>query len=183
MRWEFLNPKNQKNLIEGVKLFPLKVNRDQRGVLVETLKKNWPEVFGKNLPFAQAYYSITNPGIARDEKLWHYHPTSQVDRFVVIKGKAVFALYDWRLNSKTKGTLNLFLMGEENGDEGQFLLLIPKNVLHGFTVVGKNPCYLLNFPTRLYDKKEEGRVGLAEVGVKFLDGTPFSWEIIRQYFK
>ncbi len=182
MDLEFLSLNNQKNLIDGVKLFKLKVNRDPRGVLVETLKTNWPEVFNENLPFAQTYYSITNPGVARDEDLWHCHPTKQVDRFVIIKGQAVFALFDNQKGSPTFGQLNLFLMGEGNSDDNQFLLLVPKNVLHGFCAVGKEPCYLLNYPTSLYDPKEEGRFPFAEAGAKLADGTPFSWKLVRDSF-
>ncbi len=182
MALEFLSLNNQKNLIDGAKLFKLRVNRDPRGVLVETLKTSWPEVFSDDLPFAQTYYSITMPGVARDEELWHCHPTKQIDRFVIIKGNAVFALYDNRKSSKTFGQLNLFLMGEGNNDDNQFLLLVPKNVLHGFCAVGNDPCYLINYPTTLYDKAEEGRFSYEEVGAKLPDGRLFSWQIIREEF-
>lgn len=183
MKLNFLDLNNQKGLINEAKLFKLKINQDQSGVLVETLKNTWSEVYNQNLPFAQAYYSVTPPGLARDENLWHCHPTKQVDRFVIIKGNAVLALYDWRRESKTFGVLNLFLMGEKNSDENQFLLLIPKNVLHGFLSVGPDPCYLLNYPTSLYDKMEEGRIPFAKAGVTFEDSKPFSWALIREAFK
>lgn len=97
-------------------------------------------------------------------------------------GDIIVALYDRRENSRTKGKLNLFKMGEGNGDEDQFLLLIPKNVLHGFCVVSKSDAVIMNYPTALYDKAEEGRLPLEEAGAKFEDGTPFSWEKIRKEF-
>ncbi|MFH0863840.1 MAG: dTDP-4-dehydrorhamnose 3,5-epimerase family protein [Candidatus Gottesmanbacteria bacterium] len=180
---EFLNLRNKKNLIEGVILYKLNVHRDPRGILVETIRNDWLDVLNINLPFAQSYYSITPSGTARDEELWHVHPTKQVDRFVVIKGNAVFAVYDWRDNSKTKNVLNLFMMGEGNGDNDQFLLIIPKNVLHGFCAIGESPCYLINYPTALYDKSEEGRVSHNEVNIRLDDSSPFSWKTIRDYFK
>lgn len=180
---DFLSLKNQKNLISGVKLFKLKVNRDERGFLTETLKTGWKEILNEEFPFTQTYYSQTNAWIARDENQWHYHPTKQRDRFVVLKGNLVVAIYDWRKNSPTKGFLNLFPMGEKNGDDDQFLLFIPLNVLHGFTNVGPKPCYLLNYPTSLYDPQEEGRAPMEKAGVKFEDGSPFAWEVIRQKFK
>lgn len=165
--------KNQP-LIADVVTFPLKVNRDERGILVESLKTNWDKVFDAKLrPFAQCYYSITQPGVARDADRWHYHPTRQEDRFVVIAGDVIFTLYDWRQNSKTQGRLNLFAMGESQGDEGQYLLLIPVNVLHCYKVVSKKPAVLINFPTTLYDPKEEGRVSFKEV--KLSDGSYFAW--------
>lgn len=180
LKFQTLN--NQENIIADVKIFKLKVNRDQRGLLMENLKTSWQEIFNKELPFGQNYCSVTNPGFARDENLWHQHP-DQTDRFVVIKGNAVFALFDVRPNSKTKDVLNLFLMGEKNGDDNQYLLTIPPEVLHGFCTVGNEPCYLLGFPTLVYDPKQEGRVPFTKAGVTFTDGTPFSWASIREALK
>lgn len=163
-------------LIKDVVVYPLKVNRDDRGILVESLKANWNKVFdSKRRPFTQCYYSITKPGVARDTDRWHYHPTKQEDRFVVISGDIIVALYDWRKNSKTYGTLNLFAMGKPGGDEGQYLLLIPVNVLHCFKNIGKKEAIILNFPTKLYDPKEEGRIPFKEV--KFPDGAYFNWSL------
>lgn len=184
MKLEFLTFQNQKNLIGGVILHKLTMHRDQRGMLVETLREDWSDVFERPvLQFGQSYFSITKPGFARDEDKWHVHPTKQVDRFVVVEGSAVVALYDSRENSKTKATLNLFLMGEVNGDRNQYLLLIPKNVLHCFCTVGRKPCYLVSFPDHIYDPKEEGRIPFSEVNVRFQNGTPFSWETIREHFR
>ncbi len=183
MELEFLGINNQHNLIDGVKLFKLKVNKDQRGSLTETFKTNWPDIYSEDFPFAQSYCSITNPGYARDEDRWHFHPTKQTDRFVVVKGSAVFALYDSRKASKTFGILNLFLTGEANGDDGQYLLVIPREVLHGFCVVSNEPCYLISYISTLYDPKEEGRLLFSESGVKLPDGSPFSWNTIRKHFE
>lgn len=159
--------------IQDVVVYPLKVNQDERGILVEVLKRNWQEVFSSERPFAQGYFSETQPGTARDKDRWHYHPTKQEDRFVVIKGEIALVLYDWRKNPKTYGRLNLFKM---TGKE-PYLLLIPRNVLHCFKVVSETPAILLNFPTTLYDKEEEGRVAFKEV--KFSDGSCFDWSLIH----
>lgn len=167
-------------LIKDVITYPLKVNRDERGTLVESLKTNWPEVFDKEKkPFAQCYYSITQPGVARDENRWHYHPHKQEDRFVIIKGNIIVALYDWRQKSKTFGTLNLFPMGESQGEAGQYLLLIPQNVLHCFKVSQEKPAILLNFPTNLYDPQEEGRISFEKI--KLADGRYFSWGKVEPF--
>lgn len=176
---KFLDAKNQENLISDVVTHPLTVNRDRRGVLVEVLKSTWTDVYDpKKLPRAQSYYSLTHPGFARDEHAWHYHP-NQWDRFAVAQGDAILALYDWREGSSTKGVLNLFLMGERNGD-ARYLLLIPANVLHSFTAIGERDCLLLGIPTHLYDPKEEGRIAFSKVPVSLPDGTAFSWEKVRK---
>ena len=174
----YFNLKDKKySLIDGVVVYPLKVNRDDRGILVESLKIDWDQVFDSKLrPFTQCYYSQTNPGVARDADRWHYHPTKQEDRFVVISGDIVIALYDWRKNSKTYGVLNLFRVGDSQTDDDQCLLLIPINVLHCLKNIGKKKAILLNFPTKLYDSKEEGRIPFKEV--KLSNGTTFDWSLI-----
>lgn len=164
-------------IIQDVVVHPLKVNRDPRGILVETIKSDWPDIFGSNLPFSQNYFSQTSSNTARDENQWHVHPTKQIDRFVVIQGEILVALYDWRKESSTHNLLNLFLMGEVKDDKGYYNLLIPQNVLHCFLVVSKKPAIILNFPTTIFDKKEEGRVAFKDV--KFIDGQFFSWNNIR----
>lgn len=167
-------------LISGVVTRKLEVHGDSRGMLVETLRIDWPDLFDHKMrPFAQSYYSVTRPGIARDEDRWHVH-RKQEDRVVVLFGDIVLALYDWRADSPTNGRLNLFKMGESQGPLKQFAILIPKNVLHAFVVVSKVPAVLLNYPTRLYDPGDEGRVPFQEVAVRFENGDLFSWDIVRQ---
>lgn len=180
---DILTYQNQKDLIEGIKLHQLKINRDSRGLLVETLKETWSDIFHRpKLQFGQSYCSVTLPGFARDEDKWHNHPTKQTDRFVIIKGSAVFALYDPRKGSPTSGKLNLFLMGEKNSDDNQYVILIPQGIYHGFCTVGEEPCYLLGYPNQPYDPSEEERIPFADSGAKFSDGTPFSWDVIRKQF-
>lgn len=176
------NLKKTEKLIDGVVLHKLYFHGDPRGLLVETLKNTWDDVYSETLPFTQSYCSITNPGVARDEDQWHNHPTKQYDRFVFVKGRAVTAIYDWRKESKTYGTLNLFVMGDTKEEE-QYLLVIPKNVLHGFCAIGTEPAILMASPSHLYDKDEEGRVPFADVHATIPDGTEFSWDIVRKHFK
>lgn len=179
---EFLSLKNQTSLIAGIKLHKLIVHRDDRGLLMETIKIGWENVCDESLPFGQTYYSVTNPGFARDENEWHNHPTKQVDRFVVLQGEVVIACYDWRKDSPTYGVLNLFHMGESNGDDNQYLLLIPKNVLHSTCNVGKTPLLYLGNPSTIYDPKEEGRIPMKDIDARLPDGRPFSWQAIRDEF-
>jgi dTDP-4-dehydrorhamnose 3,5-epimerase len=175
--------KNQENLIDGVVLHQLKINLDPRGTLVEALKADWADVYDpEKLPFAMQYFSITRPNIARDEDLWHVHKF-QTDRFVAISGDMVVAIFDPRSGSKTYGVLNLFPMGQTFGEDNQFLLLIPPDTYHGFLTIGAEEVVLENFPTKLYNLSDEGRIPHSEAQVKLKDGTPFSWNLIRQNFK
>lgn len=174
-----LKNKDKFRLVAGVLLYPLKVNKDDSGILVETLRTDWKDIYGKDREFAMQYYSVTSPGVARDEKVWHLHPTVQEDRFLVAYGEIITAVADNREDSETFGLLNLFHMRSQ---VGPYILLIPKKTLHGFMVVSKTPAVLLNFPTSLYDPKEENRVPYDVAKVKFSDGSIFNWEIVRKLF-
>lgn len=178
---EFITLKNKDNteLIKDVLLYPLKVNKDESGILVETLRKDWKNIYGDGREFSMQYFSVTDPGVARDEKVWHLHPNYQEDRFLVARGEIVTAVADQREGSPTKGLLNLFYM---SAYEEPYIVLIPKNTLHGFMVVSKEPAVLLNFPTGLYNLKEEGRVPYEQAKVKVADGTSFSWDLVRREF-
>jgi dTDP-4-dehydrorhamnose 3,5-epimerase len=165
-------------VIHDVVIRSLTVNRDDRGSLTECLKTSWNDVYDeKHLPFAQMYYSKTLPGVARDEDQWHFHPGGQQDRFGVISGDIVVGLYDNREGSESQGLLNLFWLGERLGDTGQYLLVIPPRVLHGYVVVSDEPATMFNFPSRLYDPAEEERIDMAEIQMR--DGEPFSWEKVN----
>ena len=170
MNYQYITLANQKNLIEGVTLRKLIFHKDQSGTLMEILRSDWPDVFGKNLPFAMQYLSITPSGIVRDKDQWHVHK-NQEDRFICIKGRIVVAIYDPRPSSRTSDQLNLFLMGPQKEEE-MYLLVIPRGTYHGFMVVSKEPGYLLNFPTALYTGKDEGRV----------TNNQFNWQDIRNDF-
>ena len=157
MNYTYLDLNNQKDLIEGVILRKLVIHKDGSGTLVETLRRDWNDVFDeKELNFAMQYISVTPPGEIRDSDKWHVHK-SQKDRFICVSGKIVTALYDPREGSKTKNALNLFLMGPEKKEE-MLMVVIPQDVYHGFMVVSKEPGYLLNFPTQLYTGEDEGRI-------------------------
>lgn len=180
MEFITLENKDTTTLIKDVLLYPLKVNRDKSGILIETLRRDWKDIYGENREFAMQYFSVTNPWVARDEDVWHYHPTVQEDRFLVAYGEVITAIADTREDSPTKGLLNLFYM---KADQTPFVLLIPKETLHGFMVVSKTPAVLLNFPTALYNPHEEGRTSYEDAGIKLSDGTPFKWESVRNFLQ
>jgi len=179
---EFITLKNKDKvkLIDGVMLYPLTVHPDESGgILVETLRKDWQGIYGENREFFMQYYSETDSGIARDESVWHLHPTYQEDRFLLAKGEIVVAIADQREASLTKGLLNLFHVTSRIDP---YIVLIPHNTLHGFMVVSQEPAILMNYPTGLYNPKEEGRVPYNQAQVKTSEGELFSWDLVRKEF-
>lgn len=127
-------------MIEGVKTIPLKPNVDERGFLMELLRKD-DEHF---IQFGQAYLSMNYPGVVR---AWHWHE-KQTDFWVVAKGTIKAACYDLRENSPTRGSVAEFFLG----DNHRALLIIPHGVAHGYKTIGTEPSLLINFPTEPYDR-------------------------------
>jgi len=178
---QFITPQNKdgQKLIHDIVMHPLKVNKDESGILVETLRTDWQDVYGPGREFAMQYFSVTPSGVIRDEKVWHYHPGGQEDRFLVAQGEIVVAVADGRKGSPTEGLLNLFYM---HAADDPYLLVIPKQTLHGFMTVSKSDAVLLNFPTRLYDPNEEVRVPHEEAEIKNAEGRLFSWGQVKKVF-
>jgi len=125
-------------MIEGVRIKQLKVIPDERGLVMEMMRDD-DDFYQK---FGQVYLSVVYPGVVKG---WHYHK-KQTDHFVIVKGMAKVVLYDTREDSKTKGEVNEFFMGEHN----PILLVIPPFVLHGMKGIGPEAAYLVNTPTEHY---------------------------------
>lgn len=174
-----LENKESQKIIKDVLLHSLKVNQDETGgVLVETLRRDWEGIYGEGREFAMQYFSITSPGLARDETQWHLHQ-KQEDRFLVVSGEVVVSIADYRKDSETQGVLNLFYIRPLIDP---YIVLIPKGTLHGFLSVGDSDAILLNFPTQVYNPEDELRVSYDEANIKTTEGQFFTWDKVREKF-
>lgn len=177
-----VTPDDSTSRVEGAVLHALTIHRDPRGTLTELLRADWPEVvFGDRMPFAQVYTSTTGPGVARDADRWHVHE-HQTDRFYCLRGRIVVAIADPREDSPTRGNLMLVELAASDDAPAPLLVTIPPRTLHGFVVTSPGPATLLNFPTRLYDAGDEGRVPFDTAAVTFPDGTPFDYDLVRRWY-
>ena len=167
--------------VADVVLRDLRVNRDPRGTLTELLRADWPDVFGEAMPFAQVYTSTTAPGVARDVDRWHVH-RHQTDRFYCVAGRIVVPIADVRPDSPTRGRIMLIELAAGDDAPAPLMVTIPPGTLHGFVVTSAGPATLLNFPNRLYDPNDEGRLPFAEAGVVLPDGSPFSYQTVRALY-
>ncbi len=130
-------------LIDGVKIVRLRMIPDERGRLMEILRRDWEGMFDE---FGQCYMTTGYPGVV---KAWHYHE-HQDDHFCVVHGMMKVVLYDPREDSPTKGVVNEFFMGDKN----PLLLKIPKFVYHGFKTISENEALVINLPTNTYNYSE-----------------------------
>ena len=128
-------------MIDGVKVKKLKVVPDDRGRLMEILRRD-EELFEQ---FGQVYVTTAYPGII---KAWHYHKL-QSDNFTCVTGKIRLALYDSRKDSPTYREVNEFVLSFEE----PILVHIPPFIYHGFKCVDKKESIIINTVTEPYNKQ------------------------------
>ena len=146
-------------MIEGVKIKTLRVIPDERGRLMEILRRD-DEIFTK---FGQIYITTAYPGVI---KAWHYHRI-QTDNLVAIAGMAKVALYDARENSPTYKKVEEYFMGVHN----PLLIQIPPMVYHGYKCISSEEAVVINCPTEPYNRTtpDECRVD------PFNNDIPYNW--------
>ncbi|NIM59704.1 MAG: dTDP-4-dehydrorhamnose 3,5-epimerase, partial [Candidatus Aminicenantes bacterium] len=126
-------------MIKGVKTKNLKAIPDERGRLMEILRKD-DSLFSK---FGQVYMTTAYPEVV---KAWHLHE-KQVDNVVCIQGMIKLVLYDPRKKSSTYKEVNQFLIGIHN----PMLIQIPAGVYHGWMCVSVEEAIIINIPTEVYN--------------------------------
>ena len=129
-------------MIEGVIIKKLRVIPDERGRLMEILRRD-DEVFEG---FGQVYMTTAYPGVVKG---WHYHK-KQSDNMAVVKGTMKIVLYDGREDSPTYKEVNEFFVGEHN----PILVHIPRYVYHGFKCVSTEEAIVVNTPTETYNYED-----------------------------
>ena len=135
-------------MIKGVKTKNLKAIPDERGRLMEILRKD-DSLF---LKFGQVYMTTTYPNVV---KAWHMHE-KQTDNVACILGMIKLVLYDPRKKSSTYNEVNQFLIGIHN----PMLVQIPAGVYHGWMCVSAEEAIIINIPTEVYnyEKPDEKRL-------------------------
>lgn len=148
-------------MIEGVKTKKLKVVPDERGRLMEVFR-NDDDLYEK---FGQVYMTTNYPGVV---KAWHYHKI-QTDNVVCVKGMMKVVLYDNRDDSKTKGEVNEFFIGDYN----PMLVQIPPHVYHGWKCISKDESIAVSVPTEPYNYEEPDEFRLPFDSKEI----PYDWDI------
>jgi len=126
-------------MIDGVKIKKLRVIPDERGRLMEILRRD-DELFQN---FGQVYMTTTYPGVV---KAWHKHE-KQTDNIACVAGMIKMALYDGRPDSPTFKEVNEFYLGVHN----PMLVQVPAGIYHGWTCVSQEEALIINLPTETYD--------------------------------
>jgi dTDP-4-dehydrorhamnose 3,5-epimerase len=133
-------------MLDGLKFLPLTQHCDDRGRVMEILRKDDPHFVG----FGQAYFSSIYPGVI---KAWHAHE-KQTDCMSIIHGMAKIGFYDSRPKSPTHGKTHSIVVGEHH----RVLIQIPPGIFHGFKAISSNEVLLINLPSEPYNRKNPDEV-------------------------
>ena len=129
--------------IAGVRLVDLDVRGDERGVFVETFRREWvPEAF-------EVLQSNRADRRAGSIVGLHYHPT-QSDYWYVPRGLVRMVLHDLRVGSPTEGVTLAMELGDDRPPVGVY---IPPGVAHGFAAL--TDMTITYAVDRYYDPAEE----------------------------
>jgi dTDP-4-dehydrorhamnose 3,5-epimerase len=145
--------------IQGVRLKTLKTIPDERGWLMEILRRDEADLLPR---FGQVYVSATYPGVV---KAWHYHK-KQIDNFVCVAGMVKLVLVDTREDSPTRNAINEFFIGAQN----PLLVQVPNLVYHGWKCISAEPSLVVNVPTEPYDRETPDEYRLDPHGT-----LPYEW--------
>ena len=129
-------------MIDGVEVKMLRVMPDDRGRLMEILRKD-DEIYEG---FGQVYMTTAYPGVV---KAWHYHE-HQHDFTTCVFGMIKYVLFDSREGSPTFGETNEFVIGEYS----PLLVKVPPMVWHGFKNIGLKEAIIVNTVTRPFNYLE-----------------------------
>jgi dTDP-4-dehydrorhamnose 3,5-epimerase len=147
-------------MIDGVIIKKLRVIPDQRGRVMEILRRD-DDLFQK---FGQVYMTTTYPGVV---KAWHKHE-KQADHIACVAGMIKMALYDGRPGSPTFKEINEFYLGVHN----PLLVKVPAGVYHGWMGVSPEEAIIINVPTETYDREKPDEQRLDPHG----NDIPYLWE-------
>jgi dTDP-4-dehydrorhamnose 3,5-epimerase len=145
--------------IQGVQVKQLRAIADERGWLMEILRRDETELLPK---FGQVYVSATYPGVV---KAWHFHKR-QVDNFACVAGMVKLVLVDTREGSPTKGAVNEFFVGTHN----PMLVQVPNLVYHGWKCISTDLALVVNVPSEPYDRESPDEHRLEPHGT-----LPYDW--------
>jgi dTDP-4-dehydrorhamnose 3,5-epimerase len=119
----------ESDVIDGVYLVTPKLFPDERGVFVETYRREW---FPEGREMVQGNRSDRQAGTVVG---LHYH-LHQADYWYVPRGRARVVLHDLREGSPTDGATELIDLGEdEDGTNHHRGVFIPPGVAHGFAAL------------------------------------------------
>lgn len=149
----------------AVEVRRLRWHNDTRGSLVEAHRASWHDGRGAVEPrntlgeVSQVYISTTVEGVVKG---WHLH-ARQTDRFTVLRGSILLALYDIREHARAIHRKDRAAMPKVhelvlNAERGPSQVTVPAGWAHGWMALhGYGEAVVLNAVSHEYDGTDEWR--------------------------
>ncbi len=138
-----------KTALDGVYIIEPKIFRDERGYFFESYNENEFIKNGIVARFVQDNQSKSSYGVIRGLHM-QLPPFSQAKLVRVLSGRVLDVAVDVRPESKTFGKH----LAVELSDENQRQLFIPRNFLHGFSVLSDEAVFAYKV-NNVYNKESE----------------------------
>ena len=145
--------------INGVSARPLRIIPTEGGPVLHMLRADDPEFTA----FGEVYCSEVEPGAI---KAWKRHKL-MTQHFIVPAGRILFALYDDRPDSPTRGGVREYELGRP---DAYSLLTIPPMVWYGFKGLAAHPSLIVNCADMAHQANESER---ADPAASFI---PYTWK-------
>lgn len=146
--------------IDGVTIVELLELADERGAVLHMLRNDAAD-FKR---FGECYFSEILPGSIKAWKLHH----KQTQNLAVPVGRIRLAIYDDRLESDTRGNLQI----QELGRPGAYLRVqIPPGLWYGFKGIGTETALVANCASIPHDPNEIERKDPFDLSI------PYDWAI------
>ncbi len=135
--------------IDGLVVRRLPPVEDARGDIVEIYRPAWGI---HAAPLVFVYRTSVRPGAIKG---WIVH-AKQDDRIAILSGVLLWAFFDDRQGSPTRGLLNVLTFSERH----RALFVIPQGVWHAVQNIGTEEASFLNMPTRPYNHADPDKYRL-----------------------
>lgn len=159
--------------IDGVVVLAPAVHVDHRGRLFEFF--SGPDHFWTD-PVVFGHISSVRPHCIKGWGL-HFHKN---DRYTLVSGEVLVALWDARLDSPTHGLVQRVYLAPDSVRQ----VLIPAGVWHASINLGNEEAFIMNMPTQPYDHASPDKVRLSAsspvVPVDLADFFPSQFDSSRE---
>ncbi len=129
-------------MIEGVRFHPLCRIPDERGSIMHMLRCDDPHF----QQFGEIYFSTAYPGAIKG---WHAHKVMTLN-YAVVVGTIKLVLFDDRVDSISRGSIQIVFVGWEN----YALVTVSPGIWSSWQCLGNKRAIVANCATHPYDPEE-----------------------------
>ena len=146
------------SFIHDLEIHSLRIIEDDRGAVLHMLRSD-SDLY---TDFGELYFSETKPGII---KAWKCN-SKLTQLLAVPKGRIRLVIFDDRLDSSSKGELQILEVGRPDAYQ---LIKIPNNLWYGFECISNEPSLIANCTNGIHSPENTTTKNYDDPSI------PFSW--------